>query len=158
MPGDRKFERGQIGKHFLAVLAQLAKFGVGKLAVIVVRALPCCENIHHFLRAQRHHRPKDNAVNESKNGRVNSDGQSKSDQGDEGETRRLDELPERETKILDHAVCLSFEMRKAAGLDSKCGGNFASRQLRQKGALSHWKRERFFRISRALCGLNLRGK
>ena len=123
-----EFQRRQVGEHFLPVLAQLTKFRVGKLPVIVVCALPRRKNVHHFLRPDRHHGPEHHPIDEREDRRVHPDGERQSNDRDDGEPRRFDQLPKREAKILDHTVGLFCEMRKAPALDSamKWGVLFAN--------------------------------
>ena len=103
---DRELERGKIDKEIARVLAQLAKFVVGKRAIIVVRVLPAIENVHHFVCAHRHHRPQHHAIDQRENGRVNPDGQRQRQYRDGREPRRLDQLPDRKLEILNHRILL----------------------------------------------------
>jgi hypothetical protein len=75
--GDGELEGGHIGKHVSAVLAQLAVFVIGKLAIIVTRILSGREDIHDFGRPDRHHRLEHHAIYQRENGRVNADCQRK---------------------------------------------------------------------------------
>ena len=65
--GDGEFECGQIGKNFAVVFAHIAKFIVGKLAIIMVRVLSAVENVHHFVRPDRHHRTQHHTIDQSEN-------------------------------------------------------------------------------------------
>ena len=99
---DRELERGKIGKYFLTVLAQLAKFGIRKLPVIVVRALPRRENVHDFLRPYRDHRPKHHAVDESEDRGVHADGERERNDRDESKPGTFEKLTKSKTEILNH--------------------------------------------------------
>ena len=59
---DRELERGKIDKHISAVLAQLAVFVVGKLAVIVARVLTGGEDVDDFVWSQWYWRTQHHAV------------------------------------------------------------------------------------------------
>ncbi len=94
-----------------------------KLAVIVARVLARSENIYHFRRPQRHHRPENDAVNERENCRINSDRERERQYRDSSESRRFHELPDSKFEILNHdrwkrLRCVSSEMPFALGLDS----------------------------------------
>ena len=65
--GDGEFECGQIGKNFSVVFAHIAKFIVGKLAIIMVCILSAIENIHHLVRPDRRHRTQHHAIDQSEN-------------------------------------------------------------------------------------------
>src|SRR5438105_8957409 len=71
--GHCKIERAYIGKHIFAILAQLAEFIVGELAIIVRGILPGRKNIHDLLRMKWHRRLEHHGLDERENGRVNTD-------------------------------------------------------------------------------------
>ena len=90
MPGEGELERGDIGEDLAAVLAQLAEFVVGELAVIFARVLSRGEDADHFLRFHRHHRLEGGAVDDRENGGVDPDGEGEGEDRDGSEARRLE--------------------------------------------------------------------
>src|SRR5436190_14537469 len=101
-PGNRKLESDQIDKEISSVVLKLAKFVVGKSAVIMIRVLPAIVNIDHFLWPQRHNRMQHYAVDKRENGRVNANGQRQCQYRRGRESRRLQKLPQSKLEILDH--------------------------------------------------------
>jgi hypothetical protein len=71
--GDGELERGHIHKHVSAILAQLAVFVIGELAIIAARILSGREHIDDFGRPHRHHRLEQHAIDQRENGGVNAD-------------------------------------------------------------------------------------
>jgi hypothetical protein len=50
---DRELECGKVDKQIAAILAKLAVFAVGKLAIIMVGVLAAVKDVDYFLRPQR---------------------------------------------------------------------------------------------------------
>jgi hypothetical protein len=100
--GQSKVQGGDVGKYF-AVLAEDLVLGVGKLPILL-GVLSGRENVDHFRWPEGNHGPQNNAVDEREDGRVYPDGERERQERDDGEPRRLDELPKRKTEILDHKV------------------------------------------------------
>ena len=84
----------------VAVLPQRAEFVVGKRAVIVRRALSRGEDVDHFGRPQRNDWAQHDTFDEGEDGGVDADGDREGKNGNCCETRRFDQLPERELEIL----------------------------------------------------------
>ena len=106
--GNRKLEPGHVDKEISTVLLELAKFVVGKSAVIMIRVLPAVINIDHFLWPQRHDRMQHHAVDERENCRVNANCQRERQYRRCCESRRLEKLPQSKLEILDHENLVCF--------------------------------------------------
>src|SRR5436190_8428535 len=109
--GDRKLKPGQVDKEISAVLLKLAKFVVGKRAVIMIRVLPAVINIDDFLWPQRHDWMQHHAVDERENCRVNANCQRQRQYRRGRESRRLEKLPQSKFEILDHEDLGLFPLR-----------------------------------------------
>src|SRR4029077_7212960 len=97
------------------VLLELAKFVVGKSAVIMIRVLAAVINIDHFLWPQRHDRMQHHAVEERENCRVIANRQRKRQYRRCRESRRLEKLPQSKLEILDHENLGLFPLRCRPG-------------------------------------------
>ena len=113
--GNRKLEPGHVDKEISTVLLELAKFVVGKSAVIMIRVLPAVINIDHFLWPQRHDRMQHHAVDERENCRVNADGQRQRQYRRCRESRRFEKLAQSKLEILDHENLGLFPLRCKPG-------------------------------------------
>src|SRR5204863_2872209 len=60
------------------------------------------KNLHDFVRAGVAGGREEHRVDETEDSRVRADPEGEDDDSRNGETRRLDQLPDREFKILDH--------------------------------------------------------
>ena len=96
--GDGEFQRGDIGEN-LGALPQLAKFVVGESAIIVVGVLPAVVNVDHLFGVNWHHWPKNDAVDQGENGRVNANRECQGQYRHGSEAGRLQELSQSKFEI-----------------------------------------------------------
>src|SRR5205823_9108529 len=94
------------GAEDRVLLADVAISRVRKTAKFFWILLVLGKELHHFVRLGVSWRSEEKRIDQAEYGGVGADPKGQHEHGREGEAWRLDELAQREPKILDHTVAL----------------------------------------------------